>query len=215
MTNSDLDDELSMRRYWLHIVGWSLLLCVPLFALGMMLVAFGHLQDGDGGMNDYLMIAGCLVAGGVASYYLWRWFPDFTMGEPQTPRGKRMRWVLVAIVLLSLAISIPILSSGDVTEGPHPLFSNAPVPAMIAGITLAVWGLLLPPLIIFARRNADEHKLQTQDFGMMVGFQTFSIIAPVWWMGHRGGFFPAPDVMIIFIACTAVAIAVAAWKQYV
>ncbi len=207
--------ELTPAQNYVRIILWSVLLCVPLFALGAMMAAVEHISEDGGGWVDYALVAGGILVIAVSVYFLWRWLPDFTMGEPNTPRGNRMRWVLVAIAVISALITIPLLSGGDPADGPHPLFSNAPVAPTIALVTALAWGLLMPPLILFSRRNADEHKLQTQDFGMMVGFQAFSLAAPVWWMGWRGGFLPAPDVMILFAATLAISLIVTIWKQFV
>jgi hypothetical protein len=147
----------------------------------------------------------------VSGYFLWRWLPDFTMGEPDTPRGRRIRWTLVGCGLVGGVSTVPLINT---QEGGTLLFGNGPVPATSALITLAIWALIIPVLMIVFRRNADEVTREANNFGFSVGFQAFAYAAPVWWMGWRGGFVPQPDVMILLIASLVVATLANLWKQF-
>lgn len=216
MTKDDLMDDDSSYSTWKylgHIVGWSLLLSLALGALGAMTAAINHLRDG-GGLADYIILGvGSLVIV-TCAYLMWGYRPDFTLGEPKTKCGNQVRLMLVATAAFG-AVLAALIVSADNGDDWSPLFSNGPISPTIALITGGAWALLIPPLIIFARRIADEHKLAGQDFGMMVGFQVFAIVTPAWWMGWRGGFLPQPDAMLIFAATLVIASIIAIWKQAV
>lgn len=214
MTHDQIDDEQpSMLRYWGHIAGWSFILTFALIGLVLAAIATAHLVSGEGGGKDWYLIGGGLLVAAVLFVPLKRWMPDFTQGEPDTPRGRKMRRVLVALVLLGILISAPLIISDTASEEDITLFGNGPVPAMAAAAMIALWGLILPVMIVVTRRSSDEVARAAGEFGSMVGFQLFGWATPIWWIGWRGGFLPQPDVMIIFVATLLVATVATHWKR--
>jgi hypothetical protein len=208
----DDEPEFSHKRYWTHLVLWSVGLS---FALMGGVIAFigarNYLEDQSSGDLWAALIAAPLTL--VAGWYLVKTAPDFTMGEPHTPRGNRARWLLIALVIVGIATSIPILTADPELKGRAP-WSNSPLPFVPAMIACAIWGIALPILTLLGRKTADEHTLAGHDFGMMVGGQVFTLVAPVWWMGWRGGFFPEPDVMILFVFVLVLTWTANMWKRY-
>lgn len=215
MMKSDLNDEdtpVSLPRYFAHLTLWSMCLAFVLIAAVVVAIAVPHAFGHAGGTDMWIVLLGSpiVLAGGFA---LWRTAPDFTMGEPRTPRGNRMRWLLVAIVVAGIAISVPIILADD-GQGRISLWSNSPMPQTAALIAAGLWALTMPLLMVASRRVADEHTRAATDFGMMVGFQTFAYAAPIWWMGWRGGFLPQPDVMILFIIASVLSSGANLWKRF-
>ena len=206
------ESEFSLKRYYLRLVLWSLALIIPLTALVVVVVAIrSYLDEGAVGDLWTALIAFSIVA--VAAYPFWKTAPDFTMGEPHTPRGNRVRWMLVALVVVGIATSIPI-SAGAPELGARALWSNAPLPTVPALIACMLWGLAMPVLILSGRRNSDEHARASHDFAMMVGGQVFTYVTPIWWMGWRGGFLPEPEAMQLFLAVLVIVWCVNMWRSY-
>lgn len=214
MTNPDLEQDetpFSAKRYFAHLIGWSVALSFVMIAGIVALVGFKHLLDEPTSADVLFALIGTPLAV-IGGFFLLRTAPDFTMGEPNMPRGNRVRWLLVAIVIIGIAISLPISAHPEV--GAEMLWSNSAMPSTPALLAGLMWALLMPFVIYFGRRNSDELVLAAHDFGMMVGFQFFSYAAPIWWIGWRGGFFPQPDVMIMFIACLILVSIANFWKRF-
>lgn len=215
MTSPDsheIEQPFSHKKYWAQLIGWSVLLTFVLIGGLLAFAALGNFFEDGGDQSDlvFLFVGSPLVL--VGGYFTWKWLPDFTMGEPYTARGIRVRWMSAAVVLVGIVIAIPIVSSSP-EDSLLTLYSNGPMPFAPAMLAIAVWAVAMPFLIIFGRRNADEHALQASDYGMMVGFQIFYYAAPIWWMGWRAGVLPAPDVMILFIFIGLISSAVILWKR--
>jgi len=202
MTKSEMiDDDAppSLKRYYLHIFAWALLTVPLILALATTASGARGLSE-DAGVIDYALLAGGLIALVLTLYLFWRWRPDFAFGEPNTARGKRVRWMVLPLALFGAVLATALMPSDGEGFGRNLLFSNGAVPLIPAAIVCACWLIGIPLFTLYGRRNADEHNLAIHDFSMLVGFQTFYVIAPVWWMGSRGGFLPEPNVMIIFLA---------------
>ncbi|GAB5347621.1 hypothetical protein [Alteriqipengyuania sp. 357] len=209
-TDKFREDEFSPKRYWFHLALWSLALIIPLTAIVVVVVAIrSYLDEGAVGDLWTALIAGVIFA--VVAYPLWKTAPDFTMGEPHTPRGNRVRWQIAAIVIVGIAASVPITTTDP---GGDALWSNSPLPPVRALIACILWGIAMPVLILFGRRNADEHARASHDFAMMVGGQVFTLVTPIWWIGWRGGFLPEPDAMQLFVAFLAIVLIANMWKLY-
>ncbi|MEM1195549.1 MAG: hypothetical protein AAGH57_05550 [Pseudomonadota bacterium] len=203
------DDAFDAKAYFLHLIGWSVLLALALLALCVAIIA--GIRFTEAPKDDYLvMMAVGLPISLIGSYFLWRWMPDFTMGEPQTPRGKRVRWILIGCGVLGGLSSVPLI---DLDQGGTLLFGNGPVPPLSALITGAMWTLIMPVFMIGYRLNSDEVTREANNFGFSVGFQAFAYIAPLWWLGWRGGFLPQPDVMVLFLGGLVVATIAHLWKR--
>ena len=107
-TDSAPDDgQFHMGRYWFHLMAWSLVLGLVLSGLTAAMVAINRLLKGTPEGHEWMLAAGGIGLTVVLALPLWKYRPDFTMGEPRTPRGNRMRLILVAIVVLGIAVVFP------------------------------------------------------------------------------------------------------------
>ena len=206
-----MESEFSQKRYWLHIVGWSVVLSFALIAGVVTVIATGHYFE-EANSRDLILIAVAAPLCAVLGYFLWKWRPDFTMGEPDTERGRRVRWMTAGLVVIGIAIAAPIITAGN-GEATATLFSNEPLPFKPAIIAVAIWAITLPVMIVMGHKNSDEHAREAQNFGMMVGFQVFGYSAPIWWMCWRAGIAPQPDVMILFVVTLIIATLTNIWKR--
>ena len=205
----DTQEEFSPKRYWTHLIIWSACLTFPLIGIGVIGYAAGYYSETQNPTDLWTMLIGIpLVL--VSGYFLWRTMPDFTMGEPDTARGRRIKWTTLGAGALGGLTTIPLI---DFENGGTFLFSNGSVPTTQAMFAMAMWAVILPVFIVIHRRNADEVAREANDFGFMVGFQSFSVIAPVWWMGWRGGFLTQPDVMILFVSVLIIACLAIIWRR--
>ncbi|WP_369025276.1 hypothetical protein [Qipengyuania sp. RANM35] len=214
MTKTDLSDAPGevvpgSARYWRNLLLWAVGLGLFLpFAILPIILA----RKADGPL-DWLVIAAIVIASIFVGRIFWRTAPDFTMGEPRTARGIRMRWILVGIALLGPLAGYPLIAHRGPNGERLDLFSNAALPGSVVLPMLAVWCIAIPLLIFLVRRNSDDFMRSANDFGFMVGGQLFYFVAPVWWLAWRGGFLPRPDVMILFIV-TLVGVNLAnLWKR--
>ncbi|MEM9312744.1 MAG: hypothetical protein AAGA34_14985 [Pseudomonadota bacterium] len=206
------EDAFDVKRYFRHLIGWSVLLSFAL--IGGVLVFFAVRQFLTSGGTPNLLIA--LIGTPLmvlTGYYLYRTMPDFTMGEPNTKRGNQSRSIMVAVVLVGLAIGFPIITA-DSEQGGALLWSNGPIPATAALAALLIWAAALPILHFAGRHYGDEHTVGVHDFSMMVAGSLFYYLAPIWWIGWRGGFFPQPDVMVLFVIALIAATVANYWKRF-
>ena len=210
-----IEDEkpFHMGRYFAHIIGWSVLLSFTIIGAVFVFIAVRNLIAGEteDGAIWWLLAGIVLIA--ASAYPLIKYVPDFTMGEPKTPRGNRMRIVIAAVGVLGAVSSLPLILSGASDDNPMVLFSNSALPRDAVLPMMLLWALAIPPLVYFSRRNMDDFARAASDFGMMVGMQLFGYIAPLWWLGWRGGYFPRPDMMLVFIACLVAMNIAVLWKR--
>lgn len=135
----------------------------------------------------------------VATFRKW---PTLTEGDPVTPRTRRYAWAMIALIAFSILVSTFFIRPGEGSISTE-LYSNGPLPTNIALGAAALWVLGLPVLSALTRRNMDEVERGHLVLGESIGFRFFTIAAPAWWLGFRGGVLPQPDVMLIFVAVLA------------
>lgn len=213
---TDSERPFHLGKYFAQVMGWGALLGIGLAGAVMLWAGGKNLVTGAFEQSDWIAALVGLTMLAAVSWPLWRYRPDFTMGEPQTRRGNRIRWGLVAIVLVAIATSgltmVHSMQSGD--PDPYLLFKNAPLPTDIAMSLLVLWAIAIPAIALTMRRNSDDFKRATGDFGMMIGGQVFTYIAPLWWIAWRGGLMPRPDAMILFVITLVVINIAMFWKHY-
>lgn len=61
------------------------------------------------------------------------------------------------------------------------------------------WTLGVAIASIVYHRSIDDHEEHAWLWAGLWGWYAFIFTAPVWWVLHRAGQLPAPDVMILFI----------------
>jgi hypothetical protein len=162
-------------------------------AWGAMQVAKNHIATVD--MAGSVIAA--LIGGGglIATFRKW---PTLTQGDPVTPRTRRYGWAMVALIGFAIALSLAFArpSGGSLAND---LYSNGPLPTALAVTVALLWLAGIPVLSAITRRNMDEVERGLLQFGESTGFRCFTIAAPVWWLGYRGGVLPQPDVMLLFV----------------
>jgi hypothetical protein len=160
---------------------------------GAMQVAKNHIASFD--------MAGSVIAALIGSAVLiatFRKWPTLTQGDPVTPRTRRYGWAMVALIGFAIAMSLAFARPSDGSLA-NDLYSNGPLPTALAVALAVLWLVGMPVLSAITRRNMDEVERGLLQFGESAGFRCFTIAAPVWWIGYRGGVLPQPDVMILFV----------------
>lgn len=120
-----------------------------------------------------------------------------THAAPRVLRARRLIAVSVVVgIVLGVAMAIGEISpeSGDVR-----FLSDAPIKGWIAGLAIAVWLIVVPPLTLAWHRSIDEHEAQAYRQGALVAGYAYLFVTPAWWMGWRGSFLPEPAPMLIFL----------------
>lgn len=174
------------------------------FAAGLTLllsgIAWGGIQVARGQVASFDMV-GSVIAGLIGSGIViatFRRWPTLTVGDPVTPRTRRYSWAMVALIafaiLMSLAFARP--EGGSLAND---LYSNGPLPTELAVGLALLWLVGMPLLSTITRRNMDEVERGLLQIGESMGFRFFTVAAPAWWLGYRGGVLPQPDVMILFV----------------
>ena len=209
-----IDDDAppSMAKTMFHVIWWSVLLSFALIASVVSVMWIARILQGDP-PDDWWALPVALLVAGILSPLLWRWRPDFTMGEPMTPRGKRLRWFMVGLVVLGAVTAMPLILADGPDGERLSLFGNGSVPVWTALSMMALWLIGIPLLSAYGRRNADDFAKATGDWASMIGFAFFTLVTPVWWMDWRGGMLPEPDAMLIFIAALVVSTSANLWKR--
>ncbi|MGB3165346.1 MAG: hypothetical protein WBA68_01060 [Alteraurantiacibacter sp.] len=209
-----IDDDAppSMAKTMAHAMVWAAPLTFFLIAIVVAVVWTVRTIGGNPPEDWWALPLAIVTAAGLA-YPLWRWRPDFTLGEPMTPRGKRMRWFLVGLVVFGAIVAMPLILADGPDGERLSLFSNGPVPQWAAAAMLVLWLVFMPALALYGRRQSDDFAKAVGEFSSMVGFQFFATVTPAWWMGWRGGFLPEPQVMVIFVATLVVVNVATVWKR--
>ena len=140
-----------------------------------------------------------VIAGVVVTAMTFRKWPTLNQNDPITPRTRRYGWSMIALIGFAVVTSLFFIRLGNGRMATE-LFSNGPLPTPAALIAAALWLVGLPLVAALTRRNMDEVERGLLVTGESTGFRFFSIAAPVWWLGYRGGVLPQPDVMILFVA---------------
>ena len=214
MTKPDTEateESFSNKKYWVKLIGWSVLLSLALIGGLLVGVASINLFEGEWDQSDIWFAAIGAPLTLIAFYFLWKWFPDFTMGEPDTPRARRLHWLVLISGTIGGLSTVPLI---DTAQGGSLLFGNGPVPPTRAFLALLMWAVCMPLVIVGYRYNLDEVMREANNFGFSVGFQFFACLAPIWWMAWRGGFLPQPDIMIALVASLVVALLANLWKRF-
>jgi hypothetical protein len=179
---------------------------VVLFAAGMIAgVATAILDDGEVNWRSSAIVVGlALLGGGGAVWGIGRLKPWAGPREQVAPRIRKANTLLLLAGGLGGAIGGVLALSTVSADDPLAMFSNAPLPPAVALAALAAW-LVAMLLSLQWHRTVDEHEAETYEFGGLVALYLYTMLAPAWWLGWRGGLLPAPDAMAIF------GIVMAAW----
>lgn len=157
------------------------------------------IQRGGPSLIDVAMLTGMVLTAAAIGYGIWRIWPQ-SSGEPEAPRVKSARKILIAVVILCIPLGI-LLAMGD---DPSSFFSNSPVDPAIALIALAIWLIPAPILTWLWWRRVDEHEANAYRDGASVAMHTYMFLAPAWWLCTRAGFLPPQDPMAVLVLVSTV-----------
>jgi hypothetical protein len=143
-------------------------------------------------------VGAALIA--ASAIYLWRTLPKL-LGGRVSPRTRQAR----SMIYLSAAIGLvlgTVMQFGMLGQPAADVW-NGPMPPAIAALSIGVWLIAVPIVSWRWWRNIDEVEALAYKDGSLIGIYAYCAIAPTWWMGWRGGFFPEPDYMITFLVVLA------------
>lgn len=140
-----------------------------------------------------------MIAAGVA---ILRRMPPYFVSGPVSPRTRRSRNMVVVSMLLGALIGA-LLVLGGISDDPFRLV-DSPLPPLVAVLAIAVWLIVVPVITWIWWKNIDEVEAEAYKDGALLGIYAYTFIAPSWWIGWRGGFFPEPREMIVFMTVMVV-----------
>ena len=201
------DGAVSLRRALLGFGGGITLVFITGLIAGFTSVVIKH---GGPDLTDIAILAALLLIGAAVGYGMWRYWPH-SSDEPEAPRIKSARKILIAVMIFSAPLGILLAMSDDGAMG---LFSNSPVSPTIALIALAIWLIPVPLLSWLWWRRVDEHEANAYRDGALIAAHAYLLITPTWWLGARAGWFPPQDSMIVLLMVSIVWSAVSIVKKY-
>lgn len=185
---------------------------ITLVFIAGMIAGYGSvvIEHGGPSLIDAAIIAAMLMAAVALGYGIWRFWPR-GRDEPEAPRVKSARIILVAVCIVSAVIGI-ILAVED--EGASSLFSNAPINPAMGMLVLVLWLVSVPVLTWLWWRKVDEHEAGAHRDGAAIAAHAYMFIAPAWWIASRAGWLPNQEPMIVLLIVSAVWCVVWFIKRY-
>ena len=160
------------------------------------------------------LLVAALAFAVAAGWRLVRIKPWTTDGEPLGPRTRKARQMLMLSVVLGAVLGA-LLSAGTIgVGGPAAVFSDAPVPPLLAAGALAIWLIVVPPISWIWLRTVDEHEVAAYNLGGVVAAHLYLFALPAWWLAWRGGFVPQPQHGTLFAAVAIAWLLGWAWRRY-
>ncbi len=216
ITMTDGEDRIVASRFWrwLRIAGIGILM---FFLVG---VAIGfiaaHLERGGGfGPRAIAILAADALLLAACVWQIVRELKRPTGEEPLTPKERLNRNILIGSGAIGGVTGVLVILASDQDLTNASLFSDAPLPAGVALLMVAVMGLIVPALSIYWHRSAvDEQEADAYKTGALWALYVYMIGAPVWWFAWRGGFAPEPNGVVIYFATILTVGAIWMWKKY-
>lgn len=152
----------------------------------------------------WVMVAAFALLTLAAFWFAWvsvrRYYRE---NGPLSPRARRATISAVLACGIGLIAGAWMSLAGDAPDQPFDI-AKGPLPAGVAAALIAVIVLVIAPVTWFWHRNIDEHEEQSYRSGALIGLYFYSAAAPIWWLGHRGGFLPEADGVAIYLATMVV-----------
>ena len=167
----------------------------------------------QGGLNAYAIgtIAAGLVLIGLTVFISYKLWPKGTH-EAVPAREKKSQHILWAAVVIGVLLGgYMAVASGDNPDG---VFSNEPVTASFAVISIATWLIIVPIITWMWWRTIDEHEADAYREGALVSAHVYIFLAPTWWMAARAGWAPQQDPMIVLVIVSIVWSIVWLYRKY-
>lgn len=167
-----------------------------------------------------LIAAGLLALFGLLGWIMVRLYKAHGLprSEPIGPSERKIRsiWMIAFAIgvsvnaLLLLARPLGFDSASGMIDV---LFSNAPMPPLLAALLLAL--LACTTAITIAHyRLIDEHEVAAQQYASNVSFNAYALIMVAWWLAAKGGFAAPLDAGAVFAITMAVWMVVWLWRRY-
>lgn len=214
MTKPDMSDAdqpsdgaVFLKRALLGIGGGIVLIFIAGMIAGYISAVIDH---GPPSLVDAAIIAAMLLAVLAVGSGMWHFWPR-SSNEPEAPRVKSVRMILIAAIAVSFPLGIMLGMSDDSATG---LFSNDPISPTIALIAVAVWLIPVPLLTWLWWQRVDEHEASAYREGAFIAVHAYMFIAPAWWLGSRAGWLPAQDPMLVLLAVSIVWSIVSIIRKY-
>lgn len=205
-------------------------LWIALAGLGIVMIAGAiagfvgeHQAEGDRAFSDFAIgvIAGCIVMMTALTFTIWRNAKMLkTSGEALTKREKLNRNIILACGLLGGGMGVVMAATGivntpDKSADPLSLLFTGPLPVAAAVSLAFFWAVIMPVVAWFWHTRAiDEQEASAYRDGGYYAAYAYLILAPTWWLLWRGGMFPQPDGVVIFLLFSFIWSAVWFWKKY-
>ena len=181
-----------------------------------------HETQGGGAIGTAGIVTLCVCAAIIIglAYAIWRNVSKMKAStEGLTRREKLNRNIVWGCGLAGGAIGLLLAlydtSDGNSDTGALPIFSDNPVPPVIALMLAIFLGVIMPIIAWFWHKRAiDEQEASAYRDGGYYAAYALLIGAPTWWMLWRGGFVPEPDGVAIFMLFALIWTAVWFWKKY-
>lgn len=203
------------RAVNLKTIAFSVLLgAVALFAFGAATGVAGRMLEVGANWKGATMVGAFLGIAGCAMWGLARLKPWARSDEPVSPKTRKANTLLLISGALGGVMGGVLALSTLSLDDPFALFSNVPIPALVAAAMIVLWLVVLPPLYWAWFRAADEHELKAYNYGGLAALHLYYFILPAWWIGWRGGFFPSIDHGAIFALVTVVWCMGWFWRRY-
>jgi hypothetical protein len=211
LDDRDEDRPISLKTAVLS----ALLPFMVILALCMLAGAAAGLLGGDepNWRGMAIVAALALLIGGTGVWGLMRLKPWAVWNQPVAPATRKANNLIAWSILAGILAIGPLMILAIRNKDPFALFSNGPVPLVAALVAIVGW-VLAVALSLQWHRSVDEHEARTYEFGGLAGLYVYSVIAPAWWLGWRGGLLPAPDTMVIFAGVMAVWAIGWVWRRY-
>ncbi|MGB7653881.1 MAG: hypothetical protein WBL74_00225 [Novosphingobium sp.] len=168
-----------------------------------------------------LIAAGLLALFAVLGWIMVRLYKAHGLprSEPIGPSERKIRsiWMFTFSIgaiggALSLLLARPLgfdSASGMIDA----LFSNAPMPPLLAALLLALLACTTAITIAYYRL-IDEHEVAAQQYASNVSFNAYALIMVAWWLAAKGGFAAPLDAGAVFAITMAVWMVVWLWRRY-
>ncbi len=218
MANSDLPEETETQPNLLvsviKIAAFSL---VAIFSAG---AATGYVQkmlENDHHKPVTWLVAFALPA--LAALFAWLGVREtrrlVNRNEPQPPRIKRARAMLLIALGIGALIGLALGIFGDTQGASHGLqnLQGDWPPAVSIGLFVLATATIVPTTIVW-HRNIDEHEAGAYRDGAIWGGYTYIALASGWWVLARGQLVAEPDAMILFVVFCFVWSGVWLWRRY-
>jgi hypothetical protein len=214
----DVANNNGRRMLWVIVSGLGIVMTAG--AVAGFLDAYAAHGGGALGTAGILTLCGFAAIITGLAFAIWQNFRQMqASNEVLTRREKLNRNMTYGFVLVGGAIGLLLAfydtSVGNLDTGALPIFSDNPVPPVMALMLVFFWAVIMPIIAWFWHKRAiDEQEASAYRDGGYYAAYAFMIGAPMWWMLWRGGFAPEPDGVAIFMLFASIWTAVWLWKKY-